>query len=603
MRLPKARTNKIKTVWADDVDPMNPLKEYPRPQCVRDEWMNLNGPWEYAVTDAFEAQCKEFEGTITVPFCLESELSGVGKKLLPGQKLWYRKRFVLDRAWDGQTILLHFGAVDWKAEVCFNGQRLGTHTGGYTPFSFELPEPKFGKENELLVCVIDNTDSGEQQTGKQILAQKDVFYTPISGIWQTVWLEPVNKTYIKSFTLTPDTDSSTLTVRVYLNQPEGTETVLSVLCEDKLIAQVTGVSDSALTVELGDPHLWCPDDPFLYDLKIDLIRDGVIADSVVSYFAMRSFGKMPDKNGIMRMTLNNRFIFQNGVLDQGYWPDGLYTAPTDEALYHDVLMAKEAGFNMIRKHIKVESDRWYYWCDKLGVIVWQDIVSGGKRGLSIPQILKMSVKLTNNIGIDDTKDSWFRKCGKTSEFSRHQYEVELEETMGHLYNFPCIGVWVLFNEAWGQFDSRRMTEKAYSIDRTRLIDHASGWLDQGAGDMQSHHMYRRSYAMPVITNKRRVFTISEYGGIALLIPEHEWCRKRFGYRFCKTTEELTAMYTDIIQNYLLDLKRQGCSGVVYTQLTDVEHEINGIYTYDRRVPKMNIDEIRKTNTELINAGL
>lgn len=582
----------IMTKWAKDIDPQNVLPEYPRPQMARGGWMNLNGLWDYCIQPDKEDKPCGFEGRILVPFPLESALSGVKKALMPDEKLWYRRNFTLPGEWRDKRLLLHFGAVDWKAEVWINGTRLGEHTGGYYPFSFEITEFLRDGENEILVSVCDPTDTYGQERGKQTLKPGGIFYTPVSGIWQTVWMEPVPQSYIRSIKITPDIDSEELSVEVHIEGEDDNIKIEGVAYEDeKEITLECCSAIEALKLKIPAPRLWSPESPFLYDLKIRLIKDTEIIDEIKSYFGMKKFSLGEDANGIKRLFLNNRPIFQNGVLDQGYWPDGLYTAPTDEALKYDVEMTKALGFNMTRKHIKVEPARWYYHCDKLGLIVWQDMISGGGsmetlRHLVIPN-------LARRVQLRDTDHKQF---GRREKSNRDNYRKELKEMLDCLYNVVSIGMWVPFNEAWGQFDAAEAACWVKKYDPTRLVDHASGWYDQGAGDLRSVHIYFRRLRMPKRLQNRAA-AITEYGGYSLQVKGHVWNEdKEFGYRKYKTTEELKNAYASLINDQLKPLIPKGVAAAVYTQLTDVETEINGIITYDREVTKIDPDIMYDLNS-------
>lgn len=575
----------IMTKWTKDIDPQNVLPEYPRPQMARMSWMNLNGLWDYCIQPDKEDKPCTFEGRILVPFPLESALSGVKKTLMPDEKLWYRRNFTLPDEWRDKRLLLHFGAVDWKAEVWGNGMRLGEHTGGYYPFSFEITEFVRAGENEILVSVWDPTDTYGQERGKQTLKPGGVFYTPVSGIWQTVWMEPVPQSYIKSVKITPDIDSEELSVEVHIEGEDDNIKIEGAAYEDeKEITLECCSAREILKLKIPAPRLWSPASPFLYDLKIRLIKSTEIIDEIKSYFGMRKFSLGEDGNGIKRLFLNNRPIFQNGVLDQGYWPDGLYTAPTDEALKYDVEMTKALGFNMTRKHIKVEPARWYYHCDKLGLIVWQDMVSGGGSMETLRHIIIPN--LARRVQLNDTDHKQF---GRREQSNRDNYRKELKEMLDCLYNVVSIGMWVPFNEAWGQFDAAEVAGWVKKYDPTRLVDHASGWYDQGAGDLRSVHIYFIRLKMPKKL-KNRAAAITEYGGYSLQIKGHVWNEDReFGYRKYKTTEELKNAYASLINGQLKPLIPKGVAAAVYTQLTDVETESNGIITYDREVTKIDPD--------------
>lgn len=588
----KLVTGNILTRWARDINPQNVLPEYPRPQMKRHKWMNLNGLWDYAIKPEKEDTPSDFEGKILVPYPLESSLSGVKKTLLPNEKLWYRRIFTVNDEWIRSRLLLHFGAVDWKAEVWINNIKAGEHTGGYYPFTFEVTEFIKAGENEIVVSVWDPTDTYGQERGKQTLKPGGIFYTPISGIWQSVWLEPVPKNYIRSIKLTPDIDNEELSLEVETAEiDEKIKIEAAAYDGNKEISISSFRTGETVKLKISSPKLWSPDSPFLYDLKIRLINNGAIVDEISSYFGMRKFSIGEDNACIKRLMLNNEPLFQNGVLDQGYWPDGLYTAPTDEALKYDVEAAKMLGFNMIRKHIKVEPARWYYHCDKLGIIVWQDMINGGGgmetlRHLIIPNLAK-------GVSLKDTSHKQF---GRQDQSNRDNYRKELKEMIDTLYNTVSIGLWVPFNEAWGQFDASEVSKWVKEYDHTRLVDHASGWYDQGSGDIKSVHIYFRELYMPKKL-KNRAAAITEYGGYSLLEKGHVWREdKEFGYRRFKTREELKNAYASLINSQLKPLVPMGISAAVYTQLTDVETEINGILTYDREVVKIAPEIMKEINT-------
>lgn len=585
----------IMTPWAKDVSTENVLPEYPRPQMVRKQWINLNGLWDYTVVPKEQQQVTSFDKKILVPFCIESALSGVKKPLLPGEKLWYKKNFFIPRELAGQKILLNFGAVDWETTVWVNEREVGKHIGGYLPFTFEIGNYLKNGENELIVAVWDPTDTHWQQKGKQVLEPKNIFYTPISGIWQTVWLEAVPQTYIKNLRMIPDIDSEKLELIANVEGNTFSQVAATIYDGEETIGNFTGKANNTIELLIPTPKLWRPNSPHLYGLKIELMENGQITDEVRSYFAMRKFNVGTDNDGRKRLFLNNKPLFQHGPLDQGYWPDGLYTAPTDEALRYDVEITKKLGFNMTRKHVKVESARWYYHCDKLGLIVWQDMVCGGK---SASNIFEMAINaLIGGLKRDDTTKSHCIKAWRQDSVARDDYERELKEMIDALYNTPSIAVWVLFNESWGQFDAKRIGNWVKHYDPSRLVDQASGWFDQGEGDIQSLHIYIKGLKMPKIKNNR-VMALSEYGGYSMNLEGHVWNpNKVFGYRKYKTKENLAKAYQFLITKQLKPLIKKGCGAAVYTQLTDVEIETNGLLTYDRKVIK--IDNVAKLNENLL----
>ncbi|WP_202866432.1 glycoside hydrolase family 2 protein [Cohnella sp. AR92] len=588
----------LRTRWSADVDPEAVLPEYPRPQMVRDEWMNLNGLWEYAVRplEAEEAADKDYDGTILVPFPIESALSGVGRPMRPEERLCYRRSFELPAEWEGRSVILNLGAVDWKTEVRVNGQVVGEHSGGYCPFRFDITRHiRFAEQNVIAIIVWDPTDAYGQERGKQTLQPKGLFYTAVSGIWQTVWLEPVSERHVRSFRLTPDIDAGELTIELDMGEASGLLTVEAVAMEDgKEVASALGEASSPIKLRIPEAKLWSPATPFLYGLEIRLLgENGVVLDRIGSYFGMRSFTIEADGGGRKRLCLNHEPLFQHGLLDQGYWPDGLYTAPTDEALAYDPQMAKAMGFNMIRKHIKVEPARWYYHCDRLGLIVWQDMPNGGAGWNHLHHLILPN--LFGSARIDDRSERTLRALGRADPANREQYRKELKEMIDALYNSPCIGMWVPFNEAWGQFHAAETAAWVESCDPTRPVDHASGWHDQGYGDLKSVHTYFRKLRKPRDKGSReRVYVLSEYGGYGLPLPGHAWREgKSFGYRKYKSAEQLYEKYRSLIEDQLKPLIPQGLSAAVYTQLTDVETEANGLMTYDREVVKIDPARLRE----------
>jgi len=573
-----------------------PLPEYPRPQMTRPAWINLNGFWDYAILPKEQSKPERFDGKILVPYCVESELSGVQKPLLPSQRLWYRRTFPLSLrergAEGGVRVLLHFGAVDDECDVWVNGKYVGEHRGGYLPFTFDITDSLVDGENELTVSVWDPTDTGLQQRGKQVLNPKGIWYTSVSGIWQTVWLEVVPGVSIESLKLTPDLDSESLSVEIKVR---GEENCLSVVAEisssgEKNIS-AGNQADGPIRCAVPHPRVWTPDDPYLYDLKVQLIRDGQVVDEVGSYFAMRKLGLVKDAKGHQRFALNDQPLFLYGPLDQGYFPDGLYTPPSEEAMLFDIEYTKRIGCNMIRKHIKVEPLRWYYACDRLGMIVWQDMPNGGLIDGEVVAPLALLFGFHRN----DTRR--LIRFGRDDANNRARYWSELQGMIDHLHNVACISVWVPFNESWGQFQSTAIAKWLKEYDPTRLVDHASGWFDQGAGDFQSKHIYFKKLKRPGLD--KRAFVISEFGGYSLKMAGHLWDEnKKFGYRFYETSEALTEAYLSLLEKELKPLIPQGLAAAVYTQTTDVEIEINGYLTYDRKVEKMDAEKIKQAHAEL-----
>lgn len=572
--------DRIKTEWAEKVDPSNVLPEYPRPIMQRTEWQNLNGLWNYAIRPTGEPEPQTFDGEILVPFAVESSLSGVQKRVGDNNELWYNRNFTVPSKWKDKKILLHFGAVDWKADVWVNDIKVGQHTGGYTPFSFDITPALVKGENKLVVKVWDSTDRSYQPRGKQVNNPEGIYYTPVTGIWQTVWLEPVAPEYIENIKSTPNIDNGTLTVDVS-TQTRDAWIDIRVLDGDEVVSTAKALAGQPLQLNIPNAKLWSPESPFLYNLEIALVRNGKVIDQVSSYTAMRKYTTRRDKNGIVRLQLNNQDIFQFGPLDQGWWPDGLYTAPTDEALVYDIKKTKDFGFNMIRKHVKVEPARWYTHCDQLGIIVWQDMPSGGNSPRWINQRYFDGVEAVR------------------SPESEANYRKEWKEIIDYLYNYPCIGVWVPFNEAWGQFKTVEIAQWTKEYDPSRLVNPASGGNFYTCGDMIDLHNYPEPKLY--LYDAQRSTVLGEYGGIGLVVKGHIWeADRNWGYVQFNSSDEVTAEYIKYAKQ-LKDLIYKGFSAAVYTQTTDVEGEINGLMTYDRKVVKMNEEQIRKINQEICNS--
>ena len=571
---------RIMTEWAAKIDVENVLPEYPRPIMERADWINLNGLWNYAISPVGQAMPQSYDGRILVPFAVESSLSGVGKSLGEKNELWYQRQFSVPSKWKGHRILLHFGAVDWKADVWVNKVKVGQHTGGFTPFSFDITPALLNGENELIVKVWDPTDKGPQPRGKQVSKPGGIWYTPVSGIWQTVWLEPVPIRSIVNIKTTPDIDRNKLTVEVMTDHQMLSDKLEVKVLEGKQLVAV-GSSVNGIPVEIAMPSgvkWWSPDSPFLYDMEICLYSENKLIDKVKSYTAMRKYSTKRDKNGIVRLQLNNKDLFQFGLLDQGWWPDGLYTAPSDEALVYDIQKTKDFGYNMIRKHIKVEPARWYTYCDRLGVIVWQDMPSG------------------------DKNPEWQnRKYFEGTEFKRSAeseaiYRKEWKEIIDCLYSYPCIGTWVPFNEAWGQFKTPEIAEWTKQYDPSRLVNPASGGNHYTCGDMLDLHNYPGPEMY--LYDAQRATVLGEYGGIGLVLKEHLWEPNRnWGYVQFSTSKEATDEYLKYA-NMLKDMIARGFSAAVYTQTTDVEIEVNGLMTYDRKVIKLDEQKLKRANTEI-----
>ena len=559
------------TPWADTLDRAQPLPEYPRPQMVRDSYLNLNGPWSYAITTS-ASKPAQADGTILVPFSPESELSGVGHVLQPEEYLWYIRTVTLPDGFNVGRVLLHFGAVDQIATVWCNGVELATHTGGYLPFTVDITEV-LAKENTILVCVRDATNKSQLPRGKQTLHPHGIWYTPQSGIWQTVWAEQVPEHYIQSLLFTPELPEGRIRWMLTASAPKGARIEISYQGTPVTegVTDEDGCGSAVLPPE--QLHLWSPEAPNLYDVTVTLGDD-----TVKSYFAMRTVGTGIDAAGHPCLLLNGQPYFHHGVLDQGYWPDGLYTAPSDDALIYDIELMKRLGFNMLRKHIKVEPMRWYYHCDRLGMLVWQDMPSGGGQY----NLLTISAPLITGIHL---KDSHYRLFARTDAQGREDFTRELTELITQLQNCPCIVLWVPFNEGWGQFDAKNAVRLIRRLDPTRLIDHASGWHDQGVSDVKSLHVYFKPYRFRP-DKKGRAVVLSEFGGYNLPVAGHTWNTKNFGYKGYQTPEALGEAVKTLYETQIIPARRAGLAADVYTQLSDVEDEVNGFVTYDRRVEKL-----------------
>ncbi len=580
----------IKTRWADSLNIECPLSEYPRPQLVRNDWQCLNGKFDFTITGKTEDIPENFDDEIIVPFAPESYLSGLEKTIEPDDYMWYRKKFILDDCFAGKRCILHFEAVDWRCIVYINGKPVGTHQGGYIPFSYDITNHLREGFNELVVRVFDPTETGWQDRGKQVRKSTGFWYTATSGIWQTVWLEPVEEKHIDNVRLTPDIDSSAIRIETVVSDAENIQ--IRTIIKDGDTIVFAGKISADETVKLKNVKLWSPEDPFLYDIVIALCDDDEnILDAVSSYFGMRKFSIGYDDRAIPRLFLNNKPYFQTGLLDQGYWPDGGMTPPCDEAMIFDIKEMKNLGFNMLRKHIKIEPRRWYYHCDKLGMIVWQDMVCGAKK------IDIFFVGVLPNMFIRNVSDKHYNWFGVDNEECRDEHEKAMFETIEHLYNCTSIGCWVPFNESWGQFDAKRIGEAVKKFDPTRIVDHASGWHDQKGPELKSVHQYILPFIAP--KGDGRPLVLSEFGGYSRIIENHVWNReKSFGYVMYKTKETLTKAYKKLFEKQIIPNIKKGLSATVYTQVSDVEFEVNGIYTYDRELLKIDADTIREINTKL-----
>jgi len=552
----------LMTRWAADVSPSNALPDYPRPQLVRSDWTNLNGLWDYTITPNSSNGVPTFSRKILVPFPVESALSGVMAHLDEQSKLWYHRTLSVPDSWRGKRVRLHFGAVDWRCEVWVNGHNVGQHEGGYDPFTFDITDAlRLNGAEDIVVAVTDPTDNGDEPRGKQSRKPEGIFYTPTSGIWQTIWLEPVPQVCIDGVKTVPDVDSKSLHFRVAVNNfSDGLQVEADAFADGREVASVTGSPNTELILSLPDPHLWSPQDPFLYDLKVTLKDGDKTLDSISSYFGMRKIALAKDDQGVTRITLNDRFIFQVGVLDQGFWPDGIYTAPTDEAMRWDIEFLKKGGFNLIRKHVKVEPDRWYYWCDKLGMLVWQDMPSA------------------NNATSDGRRD----------------FESELLHMIDNLNNHPSIITWVLFNEGWGQYDTESLAKWIKQMDPSRLVDDASGWTDMRVGDLVDMHSYPGPDAPE--PDIHRAAVLGEYGGFGFVVPGHIWSTNFWGYVMVTNRQDLETRYTSMLNQVWKLHKLRGLNAAVYTQNSDVETECNGLQTYDRAIAKISPSVLLAANS-------
>jgi len=574
----------IRTAYADQVSPDNVLPEYPRPQLQRETWVNLNGFWQYAITDTSLATApNRFDKHILVPFALESALSGTGEQLMPNQFLWYHRTFSIPGNWRGQRILLHFGAIDWKSDIYVNGQLLATHTGGFTPFTVDVTDALTkGKKQDLTIRVYDPTDAMEQPIGKQRFEPYEIWYTPVSGIWQTVWMEPVAMAnHIEDINTDYKMEGSQLTIMPTCAESDGLIKVQLKDADGQLIAEQSQPANQPIVLTIANPQLWTPNTPYLYAIEMSLEKNGEVIDQVSSYTTLREIGKIM-VDGYLRFAINGKAQYLFGPLDQGWWPDGLYTAPTDEALKSDIILTKELGFNLIRKHIKVEPARWYYYCDQLGVVVWQDMPSADHHGMD--------------------RDCWNIGGGHDqprSEWAKQNYYKEWGEIIDALRNFHCIITWVPFNEAWAQFDTEKVVEWTEAFDPTRLVNAASGGNLRLCGDIIDFHNYpgpAMPYTVPDYIN-----VLGEYGGLGYSVPEHLWWNQRnWGYAEFQNSEELTNRYVEYATE-LLDFVKKGMAATIYTQTTDVEIEVNGFVTYDRKVSKFQTERVREINQTVVNS--
>ena len=586
----------LTTPWGEQLDADAPLPEYPRPQLARDGWLTLNGRWRYAVTDFADADplavpdptgAPDCDGTIVVPFSPETPLSGVGRRLGPAEALWYRRSFGLPVGTHGRRVLLHFGAVDQTCRVAVDGVEVGGHSGGYLPFSFDITSALgAGEAHDLVVAVRDVTDTSWLARGKQSSRPGGIWYTPQSGIWQTVWLEVVPTVAVDALDLLPDLAAGAVVVTVRSDHaPSGATATIALSAGGERVAEATVPVEVPTPVAIPQPRLWSPEDPFLYDVTVRLADD-----TVTSSVGMRSFGTGTDERGHPRLLLNGEPYLPVGLLDQGYWPDGGYTAPSDEALVFDIALAKRLGYTMLRKHIKVEPLRWYHHCDRLGMLVWQDAVSGGTGYNAL-------VTQGPVVGGPQFRDHRYRLFARASAEGRARFETELTAMIEHLRSVVSVSLWVPFNEGWGQFDAARIAEAVRGLDPSRPVDHASGWHDQGAGDLRSLHVYFRAVKAP---RKRdtRVLALTEYGGFSLAVPDHTWSGKTFGYKTFTTTSSWQDAVVRLHDEQIVPAIAGGLGATVYTQLSDVEDEVNGLVTYDRRVVKADEATFRAMNDRL-----
>ena len=580
----KPEGNKIITKWAESINPEYVHQEYPRPRLVRNEWKNLNGLWDYEITKLGVNKPNFYKNKILVPFPIESSLSGVQKNVGKDNELWYHSTFIIPKLWKGKNIILHFGGVDWKSEIWINDVYVGSHQGGYDPFSFDITSQLNNKKKQkVVVKVWDPTDEGYQPRGKQTINPHGIWYTAVTGIWQTVWIEPVNSNYIKTVNIVSNVDESNISIKLISSETLEKD-YFEVIIKDgnTIVSSVKSPVKFNLDVLINNAKLWSPESPFLYDMEINLVSNGKIVDSIKSYFAMRKISTRKDENGIFRLQLNNEDYFQFGTLDQGWWPDGLYTAPSDDALKYDIIKTKELGFNMIRKHVKVESARWYYHADKIGMLVWQDMPNG--ENFRFPKW---------------QRDKFFDgdEFIPSSE-SEDNFRSEWKKIIDFLYSNPSIVCWVPFNEAWGQFKTVEISEWTKIYDPSRLVNSASGGNYYRTGDITDVHNYPGPKML--FFDNERVNVLGEYGGIGLAIDGHLWQPdKNWGYIKFKNSIEATDQYVSLA-NQLYKMIESGFSAAIYTQITDVEIEVNGLMTYDRKIVKLDLGRVREINRKICN---
>ena len=598
---------KIMTQWGESVTPENVWKEYPRPQFIRNNWLNLNGLWDYAIISATVPQPNTFQGKVLVPFCMESALSGVGKLVRPEDKIWYRRTFSIPETWKGQKIVLNFGAVDYETHVFVNNALVGSHKGGYDSFFFDIKDFLKPGENELVVAVSDPTCKGENPAGKQRRKHQGSWYSPVSGIWQTVWLEPVNgELSLEELKITPDIDKGEIAFENhtdYAMSGKDYGVKLTVSSKGKVIASVLSPINFAVAIKIPSQHLWSPDDPFLYDLRAELYKlemskadaskeavfdalktKGEPLDVVDSYFGMRKIALGAGKNNQPVMYLNNQPLFQNGVLDQGWWPDGFYTPPAEEAILFELNFLKEAGYNMLRKHVKVEPARYYYHADRIGLLIWQDMPSAASRPTAGPTAQFSGRASSNDI---------FKKASSSAQF-----EFEYRNIISMLYNHPSIINWVTFNEGWGQYETVRLTDYVRGLDQTRLIDPASGWSRFDCGDVSDIHTYEGVPESPENVSNRAI-VLGEYGGIKCTVKGHTWLPTIKDEDYKTILDKLEDGYRKKFDEIIRQKNVNGISAAVYTQTSDIQGELNGLFTYDRKVIKIPAKVLKKIHEPVL----
>ncbi len=573
--------NPLITEWGEKIDPAAPWPEYPRPALARDEWMSLNGTWDYALCPRDDER-PEPQGRILVPYPVESALSGVKARMTDSLAIWYSREFVIPKQWKERQVILNFEASDWETTVWVDDNLAMIHRGGYDPFWCNItPYLSDTRKHSLVVKVTDPTDRGKQPRGKQVLKPGGIWYTPSSGIWQSVWLEPVEKSWIGDLRIIPDIDLGEFHVTVIEERcqgPEGCPPVdmapslaeITLMAEGKTVVVASGATGTTLSLPVSDARLWSPDDPFLYDMKLRLITGGQVCDEVTSCAGMRKISLGVSDDGFTRIFLNNEFVWQNGPLDQGFWPDGLYTPPSDEAMKYDLEMLKEMGFNMLRKHVKVENRRFYYHTDRMGMLVWQDMPSGDEY-------------------IWGDKPDISKTDADSAIFIN-----ELTAMILTKFNHPSIVMWVIYNEGWGQYNTPEVTDYVMELDTTRLVNSASGWTDRGTGHVLDIHHYPGPVSP--VPEKERAIVLGEFGGLGLPVPDHTWEQKNWGYEKMGDSAALIQKYTDFYAQVRDMVTTKGLSASVYTQTTDVETETNGLMTYDRKVDKMGFANVREAMT-------